>query len=116
MRIVLPFPSSILAGHAKGNGQWAKVKATKEHREWAHLAALEAIGCSGVFPVSDDGDIPITFRFTPPHNRGDRLNFPARIKPYADGIADALKVNDRRFVPHFEFMAAQKPGCVEVTL
>lgn len=115
MIIRLPFPSSILAGHAKGNGQWAKIKATKEHREWARLATLEALGVSAP-DFGEAGDIAITIRFIPPHNRGDRLNYPARIKPYADGIADALKVNDRRFVPHFEFMPVAKPGAVEVML
>lgn len=120
MKIVLPFPSSILAGHAKGNGQWAKVKATKEHREWAHLATLEARGPNGMLEDgqattdTDKTDIAITIRFIPPHNRGDRMNYPARMKPYVDGIADALGVNDKRFHPLFVFCEPEKPGCVEV--
>lgn len=115
MKIVLPFPSSLLSGHAKGNAQWAKIKATKEHRKAAHDAVTDVPEHDRPL-FAESGDIAITFRFTPPDNRGDRLNFPARIKPYADGIADALKVNDRRFVPHFEFLAAAKPGSVEVLL
>lgn len=120
MKIVLPFPSSILAGHAKGNGQWAKVKATKDHREWARLATLEARGPKGTVEDgqaasgTDKSDIAITIRFIPPHNRGDRMNYPARMKPYVDGIADALGVNDKRFHPLFVFCAPEKPGFVEV--
>jgi crossover junction endodeoxyribonuclease RusA len=31
------------------------------------------------------------------------VNYPNRLKPYWDGIADALKVNDRRFLPSYHF-------------
>jgi hypothetical protein len=34
-------------------------------------------------------------RFFPPDQRSDRTNFPNGMKPIFDGIADALKVNDR---------------------
>jgi len=108
MKIVLPFPSSILAGHAKGNGQWAKIKATKDHREWARVAALDA-----KVSVPADGDIPITIRFVPGNNRGDRVNYPNRLKPYFDGIADALGVNDKRFHPFYIFAEVEAPGRVE---
>ena len=107
--IVLPFPASILAGHAKGNGQWAKVKATKEHREWAHKAALAA-----KVDVPWEGDILVRVRFIPANRRGDRINFPNRMKPYFDGIADALGVNDSRFVPDYKFADPEAPGCVVV--
>lgn len=112
MKVVLPFPASILAGHANGNGQWAKVKATKEHRKKAQQATLDAL--DKAFPA--EGDIAITIRFVPPHNRGDRINYPNRMKAYFDGIADALEVNDRRFDPCFIFCAPEKPGRVEVYL
>ena len=104
MYIALPFPASILAGHAKGNGNWAKIKATKEHREWARLATLEARPV-----VPGEGDIRLHIRFMPANLRGDRVNFPNRLKPYFDGIADALGVNDSRFLPSYEFCA---PGGV----
>lgn len=108
MKIVLPFPSSVLSGHAKGNGQWKKIAATKQHREWARLATLE------VKPtVPEQGDIPITIRFVPGNNRGDRVNYPNRLKPYFDGIADALGVNDKRFNPFYIFAEAEAPGRVE---
>lgn len=123
MKIVLPFPSSTLAGNGAkfGAGQWGKIKATKQHREWARLATLEARG--GERPLLEDGqaaadvdkaDIAITIRFIPPNNRGDRVGYPYRMKAYFDGIADALGVNDRRFHPCFIFCEPEKPGRVEV--
>lgn len=118
MKIELPFPSSLLAGHANGNGQWLKVKATKQHREWARLATLAARGVAvedGQAPQGiEKGDIPITIRFIPGDDHGDRINFPNRMKPYFDGIADALKVNDKRFHPLYVFLKPEKPGRVEV--
>lgn len=117
MKIELPFPSSLLSGHAKGNDQWLKVKTTKQHREWARLATLSARGAERGAEdgqATANGDIPITIRFIPPNNRGDRMNYPARMKPYVDGIAEALGVNDRRFHPCFMFCEPEKPGRVEV--
>lgn len=110
MRIELPFPSSILAGHANGNSRWAKIEATKKHREWARNAALEA----GRLELPEQGDIGVVITFTPPHNLGDRLNFPARAKPYFDGLADALGVNDSRFLPVYRYAPACAPGFVVI--
>lgn len=107
--IELPFPASILAGHAKGNGHWAKIKATKDHREWARLATLAACPV-----VAAEGDIRLRILFIPADKRGDRVNFPNRMKAYFDGIADALGVNDSRFLPSYEFCAPAKPGRVLV--
>ncbi|MGE4321945.1 MAG: hypothetical protein AB7E60_02825 [Sphingobium sp.] len=109
MQITLPFPASSLSGHAKGNQQWKKITDTKKHREWAYHATLAA-----GLTVPRDGDILVRVRFVPPDRRGDRVNFPNRMKPYFDGIAQALGVNDARFVPVYEFCAPEKPGRVEV--
>lgn len=109
--IELPFPSSILSGHAKGNHQWLKIAETKKHRKWAYDAALAARMVAG-----DEGDILVSITFIPPHNRGDRLNFPNRSKPYFDGLADALGVNDKRILPHFIYRAPEKPGRVIMQL
>jgi crossover junction endodeoxyribonuclease RusA len=108
--IALPFPPSTLSGHAKGH--WRdRAKPTAQHREWARLATLAA---APAVPAS--GDIRIHIRFIPPDGRGDRTNFANRLKPYFDGIADALGVNDARFLPSYEFCAPEKPGRVEVVL
>ena len=110
--IELPWPPSTLSGHAKGNGQWKKIADTKKHREWARRAALAS---DIVVPAS--GDIRIAVTFYPPDRRGDRVNFPNRIKPYFDGIADALKINDSRFLPSYHFAEPVKgAGKIVVTL
>lgn len=110
--IELPFPPSILSGHTDGKGRWAKIAATKKHREWAKNATLAA----NIAPPSATGDIRIIVTFYPPNRRGDRVNFPNRMKPYFDGIADAIKVNDSRFLPSYQFAEPVKNGKVVVVI
>lgn len=108
--IRLPFPPAKLS--AAPNGRWQeKRKLTKQHRQWAEAATRAA-----KLTVPSSGDVRLDVRFVPPNNRSDRANFPVRMKPYFDGIADALGVNDRRFVPFFTYAPAEKPGWVEVTI
>jgi hypothetical protein len=108
--IILPFPPASLSGHAKGHWR-SKSGPTAKHREWARLATL------AVAPqVPASGDIRIHIRFVPPDRRGDRTNFPNRMKAALDGIAQALGVNDSRFLPSYEFAEPKKPGQVIVTI
>jgi crossover junction endodeoxyribonuclease RusA len=110
-RLKLPWPPSSLSGHAKGNGRWKKIADTKKCREWARLATLE------VRPVAPaTGDIAISFLFVPPNRRGDRTNFPNRLKPYIDGIADAMGVNDSRFLPSYAFADPVPGGMIVVEI
>jgi hypothetical protein len=96
--IELPWPSSSLSGHAKGH--WRdKAGITAKHRAWAKAATLAA----GLDGISASGDVKVIVTFYPPDRRGDRTNYPNRLKAYFDGIADALKVNDRRFLPSYHF-------------
>lgn len=108
--ITLPFPPSSLSGHAKGHWR-SKAAETKKWRGWARLATIEVAPT-----VHADGDIPVTIRFVPPNRRSDRANFPNRLKPILDGIADALGVNDRRFLPSYVFCDPEAPGKVEIVL
>lgn len=106
----LPFPPSSLSGHNKGHWR-SKNKIVQHYREMAMDSLKEALPA-----IPDVGDIIVTVRFVPPDKRGDRVNFPNRMKPYFDGLADALEVNDSRFLPKFEFYAPEKPGWVEVLI
>jgi hypothetical protein len=110
--IELPWPPSSLSGHAKGHWR-SKSDPTAKHRAWAKAATLAA----QIAAPEGAGDIRVAVTFYPPDNRGDRVNYPNRIKPYWDGIADALKVNDKRFLPAYYFAEpVQGPGRVVVTL
>jgi hypothetical protein len=91
--IVLPFPPASLSGHAKGHWR-SKSGPTAKFRLWAFQATLAAKP-----KVPSAGDIPIHIRFVP---------------PIFDGIADALGVNDSRFLPSYTFAEPEKPGRVEV--
>jgi crossover junction endodeoxyribonuclease RusA len=108
--IELPFPSAKLSGHAKGKW-WNTSGIVAKHREWAAKATLEAL-----IPVPDAGDIRVAVTFYPPDRRGDRVNFPNRMKPYWDGIADALGVNDSRFLPAFYYAEPTKDARVVVEI
>lgn len=107
--IVLPWPPSSLSGHAKG-GWRAKYEVTRKHRNWARLATLDA----KIRGIPAEGDIRLRVTFTPPDRRGDRTNFPNRMKPLFDGIADSLGVNDSRFLPSYVFNDPAKPSSVTV--
>lgn len=108
--ITLPFPPASLSGH--NTGHWhAKSGPTAQHREWARLATLAAKPA-----VPREGDIALHVRFVPPDNRGDRVNFWNRVKCQIDGVAEALGVNDKRFLPSMSFADPEKPGRVEVTV
>jgi hypothetical protein len=91
--IELPWPPATLSGHNNGN-RWEKSPIVKKHREWARDAA-QALG----FAPPEKGDIPISVVFYPPDNRSDRINYWNRCKPYFDGLAEGMGVNDKRFVP-----------------
>ena len=110
--LVLPFPPAILAGNERGNQKWLKIAATKE---WRTLARLQAAPYCRSLDLGA-GDIAVSVRFVPADRRGDRVNFPNRMKPIFDGIADALGVNDSRFVPAYTFAAPEKPGRIEITI
>lgn len=115
--IELPWPPASLSGHSGGGwkrgGHWrAKANVTAKHREWAKNATQ----ASPVAAIPATGDIRVIVTFYPPNRRGDRVNFPNRMKPYFDGIAEALKVNDSRFVPTYHFAEPVKNGKVVVVL
>jgi hypothetical protein len=110
--IELPFPPASLSGH--NTGHWrSKSSVVAKHREWARRATMATC------PLPVPGlallrDIRLVVTFYPPNRRGDRINFPNRMKPYFDGIADALGVNDSRFVPSYHFAEPVKDGKVVI--
>lgn len=109
LSIELPFPPASLSGHNKGHWR-GKSDVVADHRYWAKMAARG-------LTVPDEGDIALRVDFYPPDRRGDRINFPNRMKPYFDGLADALGVNDKRFdIPTYRAHPPQKPGRVVISI
>ena len=108
--IELPFPDAALSGQ-NNKHFWKTRPITNAHRKWAK-DAMAATGAK----VEGTGDILVSVTFHAPNNLGDRCNYPNRMKAYWDGIADALKVNDRRFLPSFHYGPNEKPGRVVVTI
>ncbi len=118
MRFALPFPSSRLSGHntmAPKAAVFARNKLIATERAAAFHLARAAQRASGYQPP-ETGDIRITFTFYPPNNRGDRTNFANRMKAAIDGIAEALSINDKRFLPSYLFCDPHAPGRVEVSI
>jgi hypothetical protein len=111
--IELPFPPSSLSGHAKGASHWGKSSVTKKWRQLAHDAAWDAVTETA---IPEMGDIGFHVHFVPPDNRGDRMNYWNRVKPIGDGIADALGVNDKRFLPSMSFGPPEKPGRLVISI
>jgi crossover junction endodeoxyribonuclease RusA len=108
--LTLPWPPASLSGH--NTGHWrAKSAIVAKHRDWAKKATLASRASA-----PPEGDIWFSVTFYPPNRRGDRINFTNRMKPYFDGIADALKVNDSRFIPHYHFAEPAQTPRVEVEI
>lgn len=117
MKISLPFPDARLSPNARVHWRvLARVKKTA--RMAAHVLTLELGGIDELRKhFAGDFGIPIRLLFFPPTNhKRDLDNALSSMKAYLDGIADALKVNDNRFVPHMEMRLADKPGRVEIYL
>lgn len=102
-RIVLPWPSKPL--WPNGRYHWAqKAKATTAYR-FAAKAML-----SGASP----GVVVVTFCPKPLGPMPDRDNCIAAFKAGQDGIADALRVNDRDLSVSYRFGDRCKDGAVIV--
>jgi crossover junction endodeoxyribonuclease RusA len=111
MKIInLPWPPKELSPNATLH--WAKkAKYKKMYRETCWVLTLES-----KVTVDSLGKIPITITFYPPDKRHrDADNMVASIKAGLDGVADALKINDRQFLPTFVFSEEIK-GMVKIDL
>ena len=114
--IILPWPSPKLSPNARLHWR-AKVGPKADAKR---IAAWATVAAPGFYQARDamkatDARIPVKITFYPPDKRHrDADNMVASIKAALDGVADALAVNDRRFVPQFNFAEPCKPGRVEV--
>jgi crossover junction endodeoxyribonuclease RusA len=109
--IELPWMPKELSPNARLH--WTKrAKAAKAYRLECFILAKAA----GI--TAPEGKILWTVEFFPPSRRAyDDDNLLARIKALRDGVADALGVDDRRFVTQFSVSETViKGGLVRVTI
>lgn len=97
--IILPWPNKALSPNARVH--WAtKAKFAKGHRFIGFLATFSAGYDKSTF-ADYEGRIHLWIDYyAKTRNYPDTDNCLSASKSLIDGIADALGVNDRRFVPH----------------
>ena len=95
--LVLPWPSKDLSPNARVH--WSlKARAARADRFNAYMVAKF---CEWDRAEWTDGQLHLWITFHPPTRRmPDDDNMLARFKPSRDGIADALGIDDKRFVSH----------------
>lgn len=114
VELVFPWPARALSPNARGH--WTRLhKASKQARRDAYLLTRQA----GAHLLNwGTGRLELELVFVPPdRRRRDDDNLVAAFKPYRDGLAQALGIDDVRFRTAFSVAATtRKPGCVRVTL
>jgi crossover junction endodeoxyribonuclease RusA len=97
-KVTFPWPPKELSPNQKSH--WAKkAKFAKQYRLTCWALAKEA-----KLETSKEGKVYLEITFFPPDKRHrDADNMVASIKAGLDGLADALQVNDRMFLPTFKF-------------
>lgn len=113
-RLVLPWPPKELSPNARKHPA-RRATFVKSYRQDCWALAREALGHAAgkLFP----GDAPIAVRldFFPPDGRSrDDDNCEAAFKAGRDGVAQALNVDDRRFVVTRR-LRSEVRGCVVMT-
>jgi crossover junction endodeoxyribonuclease RusA len=109
---ILPFPPSELSPNQRLH--WSKVARVKRaYREacWAQTLEQKASVPGG------DTKLALYLTFYKPNRREmDRDNLLARMKSGLDGVADALKINDKRFDPVVVSVSDDVGGFVRVRI
>ena len=106
--VVFGWPPKELSPNSRVH--WAKKsKIVKQYRQACWALAMEA---KLVIPADEKIKIHITF-YPPDRRHRDYDNMISSVKAAIDGLADALKVNDKRFLPSFTFTDEVK-GMVKI--
>ena len=113
--ITLAWPDRKL--HPNARVHWAaKAKAAKAARAEGYFAAMQAQWGHITWPAT--GRLHLWIDFYPPDRRHrDDDGLLTSIKPHRDGIADAMAINDSRFVSHpYIRDEVRKGGVVEIRI
>lgn len=116
LRFEVPWPSKTLSPNARVH--WSKrSKAAKAYRADCFMVCFQALRLGKVKAKVPDGALRLDLEFCPPDaRRRDDDNCLAAFKSGRDGIAEALGVDDSRFVTQLRMGAVAKGGKVVVTL
>lgn len=97
--LILPWPHRDL--HPNARGHWSKrAKAAKAARLQAWAIARQAWSADDMAALPE-GRLHVWIDgYATDRRRRDADGLLSSMKPWLDGIADALGVDDRRFVPH----------------
>lgn len=114
IQIVMPWPARGLSPNARLH--WAQVtKLKKPYRALGMARAVEAM--RGLPPYPKEGRLPVKITFHPPDQRGrDDDNMIGSFKAGRDGVAEAIGVNDRRWITTYQIAEPAKGGAVVVEL
>lgn len=95
LEFTMPWPQAKLSPNARVH--WAALaKEKRTYRNQCYITALVQLKTRT--EVLPDGALHVELEFVPPNRRSyDRDNLVARMKAGLDGLADALKINDKRF-------------------
>lgn len=109
-RVILDYPPNVLSRNARPP-RHLRTKATAKYRR-----DCAALTMAAKLTVPAEGDIAVRIDFFPPAgNRPDDDEPVGRFKAGQDGVADGLKVDDRRFRPDWK-IHRQPLGCVVFTI
>ncbi len=108
IELVLGWPPSQLSPNARLH--WGKLaRAKKSYRQACHTVAKEQLKKIEAVDLPDDMVLEMTF--VPPDKRNyDRDNLTARMKAGIDGLADALRIDDKRFTTVIATMDTEMLG------
>ncbi len=100
LKLTLPWPPRELSPNFRGH--WTAVAAAKrKYRAACWALTLDAM--AGAIPARSDSKLRVHLVFYAPDRRHYDLDgLLSRMKSGIDGVADALKVNDRRFRPSLD--------------
>lgn len=100
IELTLPWPPRELSPNARLH--WSKVAAAKRKYR-AACWALTLESCAHFVPKLPDSKLRVHLLFIAPDRRSYDLDgLLSRMKSGLDGVADALKVNDKRFRPSID--------------
>ena len=118
MKITLPYPPAKLSPNKRLHWAARAQVVAKYRRDCRYACIAELNGKSWLWQaVGSPPRLPIKITFYPPDKRRrDRDNMIAAFKAGADGVADAIDVDDADWSPTYAVGEPVKGGCVIVEI